>query len=66
MRTPVEVALRGTGLDLCPIVALSSSSAAGLGLLGLLKPKQQLVLGQRLRPPAEAMALQFLDDLFKP
>jgi hypothetical protein len=65
-RTPVAAALRGTGLRLAGIVALSSSFAAGLGLLGLFKPQQQLVLGQRLGPPAEAVALQFLDDLFKP
>ena len=35
-------------------------------LLDVFEAKQQLVLGQRLGPSAEAMALQLLDDLFQP
>gem|GEM_PF-6869387 len=34
-----------------------------LNLLGLFEPQQKLVLRQRLGPAAEAVALQFLDDL---
>jgi len=65
-RTAVAAALCGTGLSLGGIIALSSSFAARFDLHGLFKPQQQLVLGQRLGPPAKAVALQFLDDLFKP
>jgi len=35
-------------------------------LLDLFQTKQHLLLGQRLRPAAKAMSLQFLDDLTKP
>ena len=38
----------------------------GRDLLDLFQPKQQLILGQRLGPAAEAMALQLLDDLAQP
>ena len=38
----------------------------GFGLLGLFQRQQQLVLGQGLGPAAEAVALQFLDDLPQP
>ena len=65
-RTPVAAALGSPDLSLAAIIALGFSFAAGLDLLGLFKSQQQLVLRQRLGPPSEAMALQLLDDLFKP
>jgi hypothetical protein len=37
-----------------------------LDLFGFLEPQQQLVLRQRLGPSAEAVTLQFLDDLVQP
>lgn len=37
--------------------------ACRLDLLCLLEPEEQLIFGQALGPAAEAMALQFLDDL---
>jgi hypothetical protein len=40
--------------------------AGGLDLLGLLQAELQLLLGQALGPPPEAMPLQFLDDLAQP
>lgn len=42
---------------------LGRGEASGLDLLGLFQGEKQLVLRQRLRPPSEAVALQFLDDL---
>ncbi len=36
-----------------------------LNLFGLFKPKEKLVFGKRLGPAAEAMTLQFLDDLMQ-
>ena len=36
------------------------------GLLHILQPEQQLILGQRLGATTEAMALHRLDDLFQP
>jgi hypothetical protein len=51
---------------LCP--ALGSRSlllllAGGFDLFGFLEPQQKLILGKRLGPSAEAVTLQFLDDL---
>ena len=40
--------------------------AARRDLLDLFEPEQQLIFRQRLGAPAEAMTLQFLDDLFQP
>jgi len=37
-----------------------------LGLFDVFETEQHLVLGQRLRPAAEAVPLQFLDDLAQP
>ena len=37
-----------------------------LSLFDIFKTEQHLVLGQRLRPAAEAMPLQLLDDLAQP
>jgi hypothetical protein len=39
---------------------------AGRDLFDVLEAEQHLFLGQRLRLPAKAMALQFLDDLAQP
>ena len=44
--------------------ASSAASPLACDLLDLLEPEQQLIFGQRLGAPAEAMALQLLDDLF--
>lgn len=38
----------------------------GLDLFGLFEPQQQLILGERLSSSAEAVTLQFLDDLDQP
>ena len=47
-----------------------ASSACGTrhcrDLLDVFQTQQHLIFGQRLRPAAEAMALQFLDDLTQP
>lgn len=40
--------------------------AAGRDLLDVFQAKQHLLLWERLRPAAKAMALQFLDDLAQP
>ena len=40
--------------------------AGGLDLLGLFEPQQHLILGERLGTAAEAVTLQFLDDLDQP
>ena len=65
-RSAVHAALGGTlgslGRDGCFAFGL----AACRGLLDVFEPKQQLIFRQRLGPPAEAMALQLLDDLFQP
>ena len=65
-RSAVGAALPGASFSLREIVGLLPSDALGLELLGLLKAQEQLVDGQRLGPPAEAVALQLLDDLEQP
>lgn len=45
---------------------LTFANATGLDPLSLFKPQKLLVLGSRLGLSAEAVGLQFLDDLFKP
>ena len=42
---------------------LGLGEAGGLDLLDLLELEQELILGQRLGPPTEAMTLKLLDDL---
>lgn len=39
---------------------------ACLDLFGFFKPKEKLILGKRLGPATDAMALLFLDDLAQP
>ena len=48
-----------------PTVSLLASSLAA-DLLDVFEAEQQLIFGQRLGPAAEAMPLQFLDDLAQP
>ena len=45
---------------------LALGLAARRDLLDLFEPEQQLIFGQRLGAAAEAMTLQFLDDLTQP
>ena len=46
--------------------ACSASSCGRLDLLGFLQPEEELIFGQALGPSAEAVPLQFLDDLPQP
>jgi len=60
---PVGTPLPGSSLALGRIGGLLRGEALGLDLLCLFQTQQQLVDGQALCPAAEAVALQFLDDL---
>ena len=51
---------------ICRIGLLGLFLAGRLDLLGFLEPEQQLIFGQALGPSAEAVPLQFLDDLSQP
>ena len=62
-RTAVRSALRSVGLALGGSRLVLLFLAGGLDLLGFFQSQQKLVFGQRLSPSAEAVALQFLDDL---
>ena len=57
-RASVRAALRGLRLSLGRRLGLMVSFLAGCRLLDLLEAQQQLILGQRLGPAAEAMTLQ--------
>ena len=65
-RAPVRSALRSLGLALGGSRLILLFLAGGLDLLGFLKPQQQLILGKSLGAAAEAVTLQFLDDLDQP
>jgi len=56
----------GASLALGRIGGVLRGEAFGLDLLGLFQAQQQLLDGQALCPAAEAVALQFLDDLAQP
>lgn len=62
-RTPVRPPLRGALLARGRIGTFGLFLTGRLDLLGLLEAKEQLILRQALRPAAEAVTLQFLDDL---
>ncbi len=62
-RTAVRSALRGVGLALSGSRLILLFLAGGLDLLCFFEPQQQLILGKHLSPSAEAVTLQFLDDL---
>lgn len=62
-RAPVGPAPRGLCLPLGGSRLLLLFLTGGLDLLRLFEPQQQLILGERLGTPAEAVTLQFLDDL---
>ena len=65
-RSAVHAALGGTARPLGRIGCFTLGLAACRDLLDLFEPEQQLIFGQRLGAPAEAMALQLLDDLAQP
>jgi hypothetical protein len=64
-RTTVGPTLGGARLSLSRI-GLLIGFIVGRGLLDLFKAKQQLILGKRLGPSTEPMALHLLDDLGEP
>lgn len=64
--TAVGAALPGAILPLSRITGVLRCEAFGLDLLGLFQTQQQLLDGQALGPAAEAVTLQFLDDLAQP
>jgi hypothetical protein len=59
----VPVLLGDAGQTQIRFGGLILSMACGFTLFDLFQRQQQLVLGQGLGPAAEAVALQFLDDL---
>lgn len=65
-RTPVRPPLCGAFPACGRIGTFGRLLAGGLDLLGLLKAKEELTLRQAFGPAAEAVALQFLDDLDQP
>ena len=62
-RAPVRSALCDTRLTFARSGPCLLFLTGRLDLFGFLKPQQKLVFGQRLSTTAEAVALQFLDDL---
>lgn len=62
-RAAVRPTLPGALQALCGRCLFVLFLVGGLDLLGLFEPQQQLILGERLGTPAEAVTLQFLDDL---
>ena len=61
--------MRRLAASACPLGRIGRFSlglAARRDLLDLFQAEQQLIFRQRLGAPAEAMALQFLDDLIEP
>lgn len=62
-RAAVRPALPGALQTLCRRCLFVLFLVGGLELLGPFEPQLQLILGKRLSSSAEAMALQFLDDL---
>ena len=65
-RSSVHAALGGSVRPLGRIGRVTLGLAARRDLLDLFEPEQHLIFGQRLGAAAEAMALQFLDDLTQP
>ena len=65
-RSPVHAALGGAACPLGRIGRIDLGLIARRDLLDVFEPEQHLIFGQRLGAPAEAMALQFFDDLTKP
>lgn len=65
-RATVSAALASPGITLRRVCRFLAGEALRLHLFGLLQSEEQLVLRQALGPPAEAMALQLLDDLAQP
>ena len=47
-------------------ILVEDENAEDPDLFGLFEPQEQLAFGQALGPAAEAMTLQFLDDLAQP
>ncbi len=64
-RAPVRSTLGGALRSQCRGRGVFGCFVSRDALLDLLEAKQKLVLGQRLGASAEAMTLQFLDDLHK-
>jgi len=65
-RSPVDPALVSPSLPLQRRCIIGLRGMVRRGLLDVFETQQHLVLGQRLRPAAKAMPLQFLDDLAQP
>lgn len=65
-RTAVGATLGGAGFPPDGVGRLVAGEFLGLNLLGLLQRQQQLVLGQALGPPPEAVTLHLLDNLAQP
>ena len=65
-RSSVHAALGRSGCPLGWIDRIALGVTARRDLLDILEPEQHLIFRQRLRAAAEAMALQFFDDLEKP
>ena len=62
-RAPVGPALGNAGGAHGRSRRLGDGLVGRLGLLGLIQPELELIEGQALRPAAEAVALEFADDL---
>ena len=62
-RSPVHAAFGGSICLLGRIGRIALGLAARFDLLDVFEPEQHLIFGQRLGAAAEAMALQFFDDL---
>ena len=65
-RSPVDATLCGSACSLGRIGRITLCLPARRNLLDIFQPEQHLIFGQCLGAPAEAMALQFLDDLTQP
>ena len=65
-RSAVDPALVSPSVALRRQCTVGLRSSVRFGLLDLFETQQHLVFGQRLRPAAEAMPLQLLDDLGQP
>ena len=65
-RSTIHPTLGGSIGPLRRIGRVNLGIAARLDLLDVFEPEQHLIFGQRLCSSAEAMALQFLDDLTEP
>ena len=65
-RSTVDPALANPRRTAIGCVLVLLGFARRFDLLDILQTQQHLLLGQRLRPAAKAMALQLLDDLTQP